>query len=567
MSRVGLALVLFALLAACTRPGQPASPPGNDSAKPATKKALTLAVQAEPKTLVGGILGGSGSSEGNVDYLLKDDLVVELDYEAYYPQLAVALPSIEAGSWRVNPDGTMETTWSLRSNARWHDGTPFTSADLMFTHEVYTDPAFPTRGEARPLMESVSAPDAHTFVVRWRAPFVNAFKESPGDDILPRHLLEEPYRGSDDKVAFVASPYFRSQYVGLGPYRLTAWVEGSHLEAERFDSYHQGRPAIDSITVRFIPNANTMVANILAGAVDVVLPPAVGLEVATEVQRRWEGTGNQVVAGTSGALMALDPQVRPEYAQPRNGFPHTEVRQAFYHAIDRAALTEVLTQGLAPPADSYFPPGQPVRRDVESWIPQFPYDLARAQQLLAQAGWTRGADGALVHQASGERFRTELRTDQEAGKERLINVVADGWKVLGADTSLNIVPAAVAGDREVRAKRSGFNVITASGSAYYDRNRLHSNQIAAEANRWTGINTGGYSNPRVDALLDQLRATIDPRQRLPIHQQLVREQVTDLGILPLFWDVNIVLMVKGVSGPKIVKGEATQNIFAWDREI
>jgi len=567
MSSVVAALVLFTVLTACTRPGQPATPEANDTAKPATRKALTVAVQAEPKTLVGGILGGGGSPEGNVDYLLKDDLVVELDYEAYYPQLAVALPSIEAGSWRVDPGGTMETTWNLRTNAKWHDGTALTSADLIFTYEVYTDPAFPTRGEARPLMESVSAPDPHTFVVRWKAPFVNAFKEPPGDDILPRHLLEDLYRGSDDKAAFVASPYFRAQYVGLGPYRLVAWEEGSHLVAERFDGYYQGRPAIDSITVRFIPSANTMVANILAGNLDVVLPPAVGLEVAAEVQRRWQGTGNRVVAGTSGALMALDPQVRPEYAQPRNGFPHTLVRQAFFQAIDRPTLTDALTQGLTPVADSYFPPGHPLRRDVEPSIPQFPYDLARAQLLLAQAGWTRAADGMLVHQASGERFQTELRTDQEAGKERLINVIADGWKALGADTSLNIVPAAIAGDREVRAKRSGFNVITASGSAYYDRNRLHSNQIAADANRWTGINTGGYSNARVDTLLDQLRATIDPRQRLPIHQQLVREQITDLGIMPLFWDVNIVLMVTGVKGPKIVKGEATQNIFEWDREI
>lgn len=561
-------LVLCSLLAGCGATGQGAgSLTGAESLNPAPKKALTLAVQAEPKTLVAGILGGGGSGESNVDYLIKDDLVVELDYEAYSPQLAVALPSIEAGSWRMHPDGTMETVWSLRPNARWHDGTLFTSADLVFSYQVYTDPAMPTRGEARSLMESVSAPDPQTLSIRWKAPFVNAYKEPPGDDILPRHLLEELYRGSDDKAAFIASPYFRSQFVGLGPYRLSRWEEGSHLDLVRFDDYYRGRPAIDTITVRFIPDANTMVANILAGTLDVVLPPAVGLDVALEVQRRWEGTGNQVVAGTSGALSALDPQVRPEYAQPRNGFPNSLVRQAFYHAIDRPTLTEVLTQGLAQVADSYFPPGHPLRRDVESSIPQFPYDLARAQQLLAQAGWTRGVEGVLVHQASGERFQTELRTDQEAGKERMVNVVANGWKAIGAGTSLNVVPAAIAGDREIRAKRTGFNVISASGSAYYDRNRLHSSQIAAEANRWTGINAGGYSNPTVDALLDQLRATIDPRQRVPIHQQLLREQIGDLGIMPLYWDVNTVLMARGVRGPKIVKGEATQNIFEWDREL
>jgi peptide/nickel transport system substrate-binding protein len=379
--------------------------------------------------------------------------------------------------------------------------------------------------------------------------------------------VEDLYRASDDKAAFVNSSYFRSQFVGLGPYRLDRWEEGSHLELSRFDDYYQGRPAFNSILVRFITDANTMVANVLAGTVDVVLPPAVGLDVALEVQRRWEGTGNQVLAGASGALAALDPQVRPEYAQPRNGFPNSLIRQAFYHAIDRPTLTEVLTRGLAAVADSHFPSDHPLRPEMEGWIPQFPYDLARAGQLLAQAGWSRGADGTLMHGASGERFQTELRSDPEGSKERLVNVIADGWKAIGAETSLNLVASAIAGDRELRAKRSGFNVITASGSAYYDRNRLHSGQIASEANRWTGINTGGYSNPRVDALLDQLRTTINPRERVSIHQQLVREQTGDLGVLPLYWDVNTVLMVKGVRGPKIVKGEATQNIIQWDREI
>jgi ABC-type transport system substrate-binding protein len=130
-----------------------------------------------------------------------------------------------------------------------------------------------------------------------------------------------------------------------------------------------------------------------------------------------------------------------------------------------------------------------------------------------------------------------------------------------------MVPVAQAGDREANAKRPGFNVTNPSARAFFDRNRLHSSQIATAANRWAGINTGGYSNPRVDAILDQLRATIDPRTRLPLHQQLVKEQIGDVAVMPLYWEVSTVLMLKGIHGAKIVNNAATQNIIEWDRDV
>jgi peptide/nickel transport system substrate-binding protein len=285
------------------------------------------------------------------------------------------------------------------------------------------------------------------------------------------------------------------------------------------------------------------------------------------VKRRWEGTGNQVVAGPNGKLTMLDPQVRPEYAEPRNGFSNTAVRQAFYRALDRHNLASVMTSDLSPIADSYFAPQDALRPAMESSIPQFPYDVAEAQRVLAQAGWVRGADGSLVYQATGDRFQTEIRTSPGGGRERQVSVIADGWKQVGAETNIYMVPVAQAGDREANAKRPGFNVTNPSARAFFDRNRLHSSQVATAANRWAGINAGGYVNPRADALLDQLRATIDPRERVPLHQQLVRELIGDLGVLPLYWEVYTVLMVKGVRGPHIVNNSATQNIMEWDRDL
>jgi peptide/nickel transport system substrate-binding protein len=571
---LGLALTMV-VLAACAPPAAreaaslPAPAPSNGAVTPAAKKVMSMGVLREPPALAWGLLGNPLSAEtgvANLPHLVHNGLAVEQEIGLYQAQLATALPSVEDGSWRVHSDGTMDTVWRLHPNIKWHDGTPFTSADLLFTYQVYTDPGFPNRGEARPLMSGVSAPDPLTFVIHWKEPYVAANSEPPGDEVLPRHLLEELYQ-TGDRNLFVNSPWFRTEFVGLGPYRVVHWEPGSHLELARFDDYYRGRPSFDAITVRFIADPNAMVANVLAGTLDVALPPGAGLEAAMEVQRRWEGTGNQVVAGPNGKVTILDPQVRPDYAAPRNGFPSILVRQAFYHALDRPALTDVMTNGLSPVADSYFAPQDSLRPAVESFIPQFSYDVAQAQRLLAQAGWVRAPDGALLHQASGERFQTEIRTSPGGGKERFVSVIADGWKALGAETSLYLVPVAQAGDRESNATRPGFNVTNPSARAFIDRNRLHSNQIATAANRWAGINAGGYANPRVDALLDRLRATIDPRDRLPLHQQLVREQIGDLAVLPVYWEVFTVLMVKGIRGPKLVNNAATQNIFDWDREL
>src|SRR5207245_10557278 len=127
--------------------------------------------------------------------------------------------------------------------------------------------------------------------------------------------------------------------------------------------------------------------------------------------------------------------------------------QAFYQALDRRTLVDVMNPGLnSPLADSWIPPHHELRSRLEPFIPQFPYDPSRAQQLLAQAGWVRGANGVLTSQATGEPFQVLLWNTQSTGAEREMNVVADSWKAIGAQTELYIVPAALVNDRENRAK-------------------------------------------------------------------------------------------------------------------
>lgn len=557
--------MVISLLSACVpSPDRASDVPGADGASRATTtKVLTLATQIEP-VLFNEELAGGGSPGGGREQPLQiahNYLVVSNERNVIQPQLAAEVISVEQGTWRVNADGSMDTIWKLRPNVKWHDGTPFTSQDLLFSFNVYRDPDIPSGsggggGAALRLMQSAWAPDPYTFEIHWSGVFVRA-PEASGLDPIARHLLEPTY--ATDKANFDRSSHFRTEFVGLGPYRLLKWEQGSHMEFGRFDDYYLGRPPLDRIIVRFYPDPNTLTASILAGAVDVAPRWVLDLDVATELRRRWEGTGNRAesVAGTT--VRALEIQHRSEYSRPRNGLTDVNVRRALYQAIDRPALAGAMTYGLSPVADSWISPTDARRPQVESSIPQFPYDPAAAQRLIEQAGWVRGPDGVLAHRATGERF--EIQTSaRDPDYEKMHAIIGDYWKAIGAQVVLHTIPASLARDRGHLSTQPGVWGSDVN-NVFFVTDRHHSNAITTAENRWTGANRGGYSNPRVDALLDRMVVIISPADRLPLERELLREQMGDLPVMALYWGVQVWAARAGVVG---IKDGDTWNVVEWD---
>jgi peptide/nickel transport system substrate-binding protein len=230
-------------------------------------------------------------------------------------------------------------------------------------------------------------------------------------------------------------------------------------------------------------------------------------------------------------------------------------------SIDRSGVIQVATAGLAPMADSWVPPTFPWRAQLESSIPVYPHDLAQAQRLLSEAGWVKGADGVLVHQASGERFESTLSGRQTTGVDRILAVIADGWKPLGVQLGISVLPAAGL-DRRTLANRpfAQLSSMTASPTRLPPMN---SADLATEANNWSGANWQGYSNPQVDDLINRVQSTIDEREQIALSAQLVQVGMGDVAIMPLFWEVQPLLLVKGV---KPSADLTTRNMFEWDKE-
>jgi peptide/nickel transport system substrate-binding protein len=561
-----LGVCVLSLVACARSAAQPSSgaPPGA-VAESRAPKVLTIATQTELK---GFLIDYTGESKGiggvsQPPPIVQNYLVADDGMGVFPPQLAVDKPAVDKGTWIVHPDGRMQTDWKLRPNIKWHDGTPFTAEDLVFSATVCRDPdvACVSKSNIR-AMESLVAADPQTLVIHWSAPYANA-DQAEGLAPLPRHLLEELYRG--DKTTFAQSPRFSTEFIGLGPYKLVHWEPGSHIEFARFDEYYMGRPPLDQVIVKFLADTNTMVAAILAGAVDVVLPLGVSIEQGLEVKERWQGTGNQVMFGPSTTLYSLYFQQRPDIARPTNGTVNPAVRRGIYHAIDRAQIIEAGLAGVPPVADSWVPTTDPLRPQLDSAIPQYPHDPTRAQAALAEGGWTRGVDGRLLHQAAGQPFEIEISGAPRQDTQRMQAVMREQLKNVGIEATIFNFPPQLASDNQTRATRPGVT-INGTGSSGFFVNTVHTRGVPGPDNRWGGSNWGGYTNQRVDAILDKLVATIPPAERVPLQREVLQSVLGDAALAPLYWNVSPVLALEPVKGIPTGGGSAqTWQMFEWDK--
>ncbi len=398
---------------------------------PRTQKVLRIALGREIEAFVPTVTGAVTTTGGGGQVLpLASNRLQNFDEKGRkYAELAEALPSITDGTWTIDPDGSMETIWKVRPNLKWHDGAPITSRDLVFGYQVVTAPGLvTTAGSFVRNIREVVALDGLAVSVRWSALFVDA--DEPGErlPVLPAHILEVPF-ASGRPEAFGNLPYWTMEFVGSGPFKLAEWTPGVQLDFVAFDDYYRGRPRLDRIIVRIIADFRAQIASVLAGEIDLTLPTGIDVDSALALKDRWQDTRNQVLLGSNGRLRMALAQSREAQAQPR-ALLDPRVRQAMFRALDRQALSDALSRGLAPPGDGIVPPFYDIHNDLGSAIPPYPYDLAAAQRTLQELGWTRGSDGVLRN-VQGQEFHTDIAGGQSLRTDREMNAIALGWKQLG----------------------------------------------------------------------------------------------------------------------------------------
>ncbi len=482
-------------------PGREARVAGSAERPSTASKRLLAAAPANPLAFYERVARAvaQGPYRGGVDleWLLNSALTVVDKQGTVSGQLAENAPTQANGLWKLFPDGTMETTWVIRQGAQWHDGTPFTSDDLVFTTNVVRDREVGVfRDAAFDLIESVEAPDPRTITLKWKSPTISA--ETMFGHVLakpmPRHLVEKTFL--EDKSKLLQSPYWLTEFVGTGPFRLGDFVQGSHIIMQANPQYVLGRPKIDEIEVRIITDPSTTMSNFLAGTVEISLGYGVSLESALELRDRWRGGTVQMApdAWVIGFVQHINP----------NPAVISDVRfkRALMHGLDRQEMVETLQAGLARVADQFLNPNEPDYAAIESRIVRYEYDPRRTAQLIEELGYSRGADG-MYRDAVDQRLNLEMRTSEGLDVQlKTTFAAASFWQRIGINTEPMVNPVERSEDREWTATFPGYR-IQRSPNTFEELKRYRMVQVPNAENRFVGQNAPGYINQELN---DQMRS-------------------------------------------------------------
>jgi peptide/nickel transport system substrate-binding protein len=437
----------------------------------------------------------------------------------------------------------METTYRLRAAALWHDGVPVTASDFAFAHRVRLDPDMPAgKIEVDRRISNITVPDERTLVLEWDSIYLWGGMISSGDfTALPRHTLEAMYQG--EKELFVSGPHWRDQYIGNGPYRLERWDPGVEIAFRAHDGFALGKPPIEQIRVQFIADPNAIVANLLAGSVHASFHSSIGFPQNQALEQAgWDGTTEY----WRGNPRFLEFQMR-DWGNHQRAVLDLRVRRALLHAIDRQSLVEGLYAGRAPVQHMWLAPDDPAFAAADRAAMKYPYEPARTEALLAEAGWIKGPDG-IARNAEGQPLDVPMLNGAAEMDQLEAQAVANQWKAIGVASEIHPLTRTQQRDGEYRSK---FRAVAYNrrGIAYDDMVWL-TPRLSGPDNRWSGQNRSGYANPELDRLWRSAISTIDATEREGILADALRVMTTDAAVNPTHLQPQAMAYRSGLVGPR-----------------
>jgi peptide/nickel transport system substrate-binding protein len=417
-------------------------------------------------------------------------------------------PDVATG-WETPDDRTV--IFKLNPNAKFQDGRPVTSADVKWTYDTLMAENFvSTKKSGYSSVDRIETPDPQTVVFHLKEPNGGLF------DNLTLGILPQ---GADPNTT-------KSTPISVGPYRVVSFRTDESVELEASEHWHHGVPKIRNLTVRVIPDATTLVLELRRGTIDLEINQ-IPFENVAEFEKSPQ---HQVVKKPGSVWQYVAFNLKDAYLSK------LQVRQAIAHAIDRERIIRDLLGGHGVVADTMFGEGHWARA---AGLPAYPYDPARAKQLLDQAGYP-DPDGDGPQPRFTLTFKTS--TDTEA------NLRAQMIQQMLAQVGIKIdIQTSEFGTFLDDVSKGNFQLYSLSRNGIADPDFyyviFHSRNVPPE-----GQNRGYYSSPRVDDLIAQGRATFDRNKRREIYAQIQRIVQEDLPYVSLYHQINVAVMDKDLQG-------------------
>jgi peptide/nickel transport system substrate-binding protein len=435
-------------------------------------------------------------------------------------------------------------TFHLRNDVKWHDGQPVTAEDVKFTFDMAKDTTSASLiGSAYlGLVKSATVVDPYTIRFAFTAPHAQAL-----DDFwwapIPRHLLQ------NTPAAQLASAAYNRQPVGSGPFKFSAWKPNETLTLEAntaFPAGLGGRPRLDRVIFRIIPEPTTMVTELVNGTTDVIgwtLQP----DQAVQVQAQ-QGLTLKHFPSREFTYLAWN-GTRPPFNDP-------VVRRAMGMAVDRPSIIKGLMRGYAVQASGIIPAWSPMHTQAQP----LPFDANAAKQLLAQAGWVdSNRDGVVEKNGRPLSFVLMVNTANRTHQD-MAQVIQQQLKAVGAQVEVRTQEFQTM-LRQFKAR--DYDAVIANWSLdtfKVDPTPLFS---CAESRVQNSANRTGYCNPQADALMERgLRSTdaAQARQTWAQYSQILQQ---DQPVTFLFWSEDMAGLGPRLQGVQMDARSKLANVRDW----
>src|SRR5215469_1467951 len=468
------------------------------------------------ETKEGGVFRiGSSSSIDSLNPFVAFQADAYSTFEYIYPYLVQFNPQRQfvadfARSWQHNPDGTV-WTFHTQPNAKWSDGKPLTAADVAWTYStILKYQNGPTANSAGYVahMKSATAPNATTVVLTYKQPVANVLSQVQQVPILPEHIWAKYATGNGKALMRFSNP---APIVSGGPFILDKYTPKQIALFKRNPNFYGPKPHIDGFGLQFFATTDAMITALKSHQLDDVEVPVPPTSVATLKAAHF------VVRSTPSMvfddfIINSNPQQQASHKELLNPL----LRQAFDYAIDRQAIIKTSLLGYGQPGSSIIGPASGHWYDPA--IKPAPFDLAKANQLLDQAGYKMGPNGLRV--ANGHPMSyTVIVPDSMANsyQQRSLQIMQGDFKKIGVKLTEKTLDDSAAYDAILANNYKTFELSLWDWGVPPDPDFMLSVLTCVSFNVW---NDTGYCNKSYDSLYSAQSAAINPAKRQQIIYQM-----------------------------------------------